>query len=140
MLLSVLCVGAVLTGCSVAPQLGVPSTGLRCLRSASADGGVTFLGEDRSVEDGPGFTSAKYNVVSRHDSSSLSCQAVERSWADVLTRAHREFRIYHYPHKFGAIGSLEIDITDTPDNLVIFIGFDTGECNKPLLSASDSPH
>jgi hypothetical protein len=102
--------------------------------------GVTFVGEDQSVEDGPGFTSAKYNVVTRQYSSSLSCQALERSWADVLTRAHREFRIYHYPHKFGAIGSLEIDITDTPDNLVIFIGFDSGECNKPLLSASDSPH
>jgi hypothetical protein len=102
--------------------------------------GVAFVGEDRSVEDGPGFTSAKYNVVSRHYRSSLSCQALERSWADLLRRDHREFRIYHYPHKFGAIGSLEIQITDTPDNLGLFIGFDSGECNGPLLSASDSPH
>jgi hypothetical protein len=101
--------------------------------------GVIFVGEDPSVEDGPGFTSAKYKEVSRQYSSGLSCEALERSWADVLRRAHREFRIYHYPHKFGAIGSLEIGITDTPDNLGIFVGFDSGECSKPSVSASDSP-
>jgi hypothetical protein len=102
--------------------------------------GVTFVGKDRTVEDRPGFTTAKYNVVDRSYNSSLSRQALERSWADALRRAHREFRIYHYRHKYGAIGSLEIHITDTPDNLGIDIGTDNGACSNPFLLASDSPH
>jgi hypothetical protein len=140
-LLTVLCVAAAITGCSVAPQ---SRTFAELASDASAvpvpTTGVTFVSENRSVEDGPGFTTAKYNSVGRQYSSSLPCQALESSWADALRRAHREFQIHHYPHKYGKFGSLEITITDTPDNLGIDIGYDNGDCRTPFLYASDSPH
>src|ERR1700688_2212821 len=83
--------------------------------------GVTFIREGRSVEDGPGFTTATYKEVSRQYASEISCQVLEHTWSVVLRRAHREFRIDNVPHKFGPIGSLGIVITDRPENLGITI-------------------
>jgi len=37
------------------------------------------------------------------------------------------------PHKFGAIGSLGIVITDRPEKLGVTIGTDNGDCARPLV-------
>jgi len=102
--------------------------------------GVTFVREGRSVEDGPGFTTATYKEVSRQYVSEMSCQVLEHTWSVVLRRAHREFRIDNVPHKFGSIGSLGIAITDRPENLGITIGTDNGACGKPFVYSFNSPH
>jgi hypothetical protein len=101
--------------------------------------GVTFIREGRSVEDGPGFTTARYKEVSRRYVSEMSCQALEHTWSVVLRRAHRDFRIDNVPHKFGSIGSLGIVITDRPENLGITIGTDDGACGKPFVYSFNSP-
>lgn len=102
--------------------------------------GVTFVREGRSVEDGPGFTTATYKEVSRQYVSEMSCQVLEHTWSVVLRRAHREFRIDNVPHKFGSIGSLGIVITDRPEDLGIAIGTDHGACGKPFVYSFNSPH
>ena len=102
--------------------------------------GVTFVREDRSVEDGPGFTTATFKEVSRQYVSEMSCQVLERTWSDLLRRAHRGFRIDNVPHKFGAIGSLGIVITDRPENLGITIGTDNGDCGKPFVYSFNNSH
>lgn len=102
--------------------------------------GVKYVSEVRSVEDGPGFTTATYNEVSRQYASETSCQALEHAWSVVLRRAHREFRIDNVPHKFGPIGSLGIVITDRPENLGITLGTDDGACGKPFVYSFDNLH
>ncbi len=102
--------------------------------------GVTYVREVRSVEDGPGFTTSTYKEVSRQYESHLSCQVLERTWVVVLQRAHREFRIDNVPHKFGAIGSLGIVITDRPENLGVSIGTGNGDCARPFLYSFNNPH
>jgi len=102
--------------------------------------GVTFVRESRSVEDGPGFTTATYREVSHQYVSAMSCQVVEHNWSVVLRRVHREFRIDNVPHKFGSIGSLGIVITDRPENLGITIGTDNGACGKPFVYSFNRPN
>jgi hypothetical protein len=101
--------------------------------------GVTYVREVRSVEDGPGFTTARYKEVSRQYVSETSCQALEHAWSVVLGRAHRQFRVDNVPHKFGSIGSLGIVITDRPENLGITIGADDGACGKPFVYSFNNP-
>lgn len=101
--------------------------------------GVTFVREDRSVEDGPGFTTATNKEVSRQYRSETPCHVLENRWSVVLRRAHRDFRVDNVPHKFGPIGSLGIVITDRPENLGITIGTDDGSCGKPFVYSFNSP-
>ncbi len=101
--------------------------------------GVTYVRDVRSVEDGPGFTTARYKEVTRQNVSELSCQVLEHAWSVVLGRAHRQFRIDNVPHKFGPIGSLGIVITDRPEHLGITIGTDDGACAKPFVYSFNNP-
>ena len=102
--------------------------------------GVTFVRQVQSTQDGPGFTTTTFREVDRQFVSTRSCQSLERSWAAVLRRAHRTFHYDNVPHKFGAIGSLGIVITDRPENLGVTIGTDNGECSRPFIYAFSNPH
>lgn len=132
--------GLVLTSCS---SFGQARTFPQLAADASAvpvPKGVTFVREVQSTQHGPGFTTATFEEVDRQLVDAFSCQSLERSWAAVLRRAHRKFRYDNVPHKFGAIGSLGIVITDRPENLGITIGTDSGICSKPLIYAFNNPH
>lgn len=127
----------VLSGCG---------SGARTFSQLAADasavplpGSVTFVHHQQSVEDGPGFTTSTFREVADQYKSSVPCAALESSWADALRRAHRQFKIDNVPHKFGAIGSLGIDITDRPENLGITIGTDDGACATPFVYSFNNP-
>lgn len=133
-------VATAMAGCSAIVQ---SRTGGDLAADASAvpvPTGVTFVRENRSVEDGPGFTTATYKEVTRQYVSEMSCQVLEHNWSVVLRRAHRGYRIDNVAHKFGPIGSLGIVITDRPENLGITLGADDGACGKPFIYAFDIPH
>lgn len=138
--ISLLVSALLLTSCSIFAQY-------RSFAELAADAtalpvpkGVRFVSEVRSIEDGPGFTTTKSEQVVRQFATSLSCQALERSWAAALQGANRKFRFDNVAHKFGAIGSLGIVITDRPENLGITIGTDNGDCNRPFIYSFNSPH
>ncbi|GAC1535752.1 MAG: hypothetical protein NVS3B12_18060 [Acidimicrobiales bacterium] len=46
----------------------------------------------------------------------------------------------NYPHSFGSIGCLAINITDRPENLAIPLGTDDGHCDKLFGYFFDRPH
>jgi len=102
--------------------------------------GLTFIGKAQSIENGPGFTTKKYESVSRQYASTLSCDELERRWADDLRAAHRRFEIANYPHSSGSIGSQGIRITDRTHPLGITIGTDNGYCSKPFVYSFNRPH
>lgn len=102
--------------------------------------GVAFTTEGQSSEDGSGFTTKKFDQVSRQYSSTLPCDALERTWADALHGADRRFEIANYPNAFGASGSLGIRITDRTHPLGITIGNDAGHCNRPFVYSFNQPH
>lgn len=108
--------------------------------SVPVPAGVTFLRETRSVEDGPGFTTATFKEVSFDYVTKLPCQVLEREWADALQRAHRKYKIDNVPHKFGAIGSLAIVILDRPESLGVTLGTDNGYCAQPFIYSFNGPH
>lgn len=130
----------VLVSCSIVTQTRTFAELAADASAVPVPTGVTFVREVRSVEDGPGFTTASYKEVSRNYVSGLSCQILERTWANVLRRTHREFRVDNVPHKFGAIGSLGIVITDRPENLGITLGTDNGACGQPFVYSFNNPH
>ena len=101
---------------------------------------MTFVRQQEVINDGPGFTSSKFEQVTRQYSANLPCDVLENSWADVLRAAGRRFKITNYPHKFGVTGSLEIEIDDRPEILVITIGNDSGPCASPFVSSFNRPH
>lgn len=102
--------------------------------------GVTFVREGQSVEDGPGFTTMKFEQVVRQYASTLSCGVLERTWADALHSARRRFEFANYPNAFGAIGSLGIRITDRTHPLGITVGSDKGDCGGPFVYSFNRPH
>lgn len=135
-----LLVSLFLTSCSSLAQARTFTELAADAAAVSVPTGVTFVRQVQSTQDGPGFTTTTFREVDRQFVSARSCQSLERSWAAVLRRAHRTFRYDNVPHKFGAIGSLGIVITDRPENLGVTIGTDNGECNKPFIYAFDNPH
>jgi hypothetical protein len=128
-----------LAGCSVLAQSRTYDELAADASAVPVPIGVTLVRESRSVEDGPGFTTATYKEVTRQYVSEMSCQILEQNWSDLLRRAHRQYRIDNVPHKFGSIGSLGIVITDRPENLGITLGADDGACRKPFVYSFDSP-
>ena len=133
-------VATAMAGCSVFAQSRTFGELAADASAVPTPMGLTFVRESRSVEDGPGFTTATYKEVTRQYASEMSCQTLEHNWSVVLRRAHREFRIDNIPHKFGSIGSLGIVITDRPENLGITIGTDDGACGEPFVYSFNSPH
>jgi hypothetical protein len=109
-------------------------------RSVPVPTGLTFVKEVRSVADGPGFTTSKFEEVVRQFHNTIPCLALELSWSATLRAAHRQFRVDNHPHTFGSIGSLGIMLTDRPEHLGITIGADNGYCRAPFVYAFNPPH
>jgi hypothetical protein len=101
---------------------------------------VTFVRQSQSVNDGPGFTTAKSEQVTRQYRTDLSCELLERRWADVLRAAGRKYRVANYPHSYGTSGSLGIMLTDRPEVLGVTVGTDDGHCAQPFVYAFNRPH
>jgi hypothetical protein len=104
---------------------------------------VTFVKETQTVEDGPGFTSAKFEQVSRVYRNPLPCSGLVRAWSTALRQAGRKFRRWDYPHMFGAAGLFGITILDRPEHLGITIGNDylgANQCPRPFIYAFNQPH
>ena len=102
--------------------------------------GVMFVRQVQGINDGPGFTTTKSEQVTRQYRTTLPCQVLENSWVEALRAAGRRYRIAHYPRKFGAVGSLEIEINDRPEPLGITLGTDDGNCANPFVYSFNLPH
>ena len=101
---------------------------------------LAFERETSVTNDAGGFSTKHFQEVERTYSSSVSCEALGRSWEQVLRRAGRHFRRDDHPHSFGAIGSLGISVTDRPEHLGITLGTDDGRCAAPFIYALNDPH
>jgi hypothetical protein len=127
--------------------VSVSCTAHRTFAELSADAeavpvpsGVTFVRQQQEMSNGSEFTTTKYEQVIRQYGAKMPCTLLEDNWAQALRAAGRRFKITNYPHKFGAIGSLEIEIQDRPELLGINIGTDDGPCPNPIVYASNFPH
>jgi hypothetical protein len=127
--------------CSLAAILVAACNSTRTFAQLVADAsavpvppGVTFVRQQQSLNDGPGFTTSKFEEVTREYSCNVPCESLKQSWADVLRVAKRPFQI-------SSIGSLEIiTITDRPEHLGITIGDGPNHCRSPFVWAFNSPH
>jgi hypothetical protein len=107
--------------------------------------GVVFVKVTNSVEDGPGFTTAHSEQVTRTFENKLPCTILEARWTAELRRARRSFAVDLEPHLAGASGLSRITLNDRPENLGITLGPITNEgvyisCKAPFIWAFNSPH
>jgi len=102
-------------------------------------GGVTFVRQKQEVFNGAEFTDTKYKQVIRQYRANVPCAFLEDNWAEALRSAGRRFHITNYPHKYGAIGSLEIQIDDRPETVGINLGTDDGYCANPFVYSFNLP-
>ena len=129
-------------------QRSIPLSFDELARDASSvpvPGGLQFLSEDRSTNDGPGFTQQKFEEVTRTYRNSLLCGALEQRWLSQLAAARRTIRIDREPALYVGRGRVEIVITDRRENLGITLGSITNhgeyiECGGPFIWAFNHVH
>jgi hypothetical protein len=113
--------------------------------SVPVPAGLQFLSEQRSTNDGPGFSTLKFEEVTRTYRNSLPCGALEQLWLSQLAAAHRTARIDREPTLFVGSGQVGIVITDRSENLGITLGSITNkgayiECGGPWIWAFNHLH
>ena len=113
-------------------------------RHVPVPAGVTPEGEQRAVNDGPGFTTSKARQVTRKFSTSVVCPSLEREWEAALRRGGRRFHVDAEPHLFGANGLEEIVLDDRSEHLGITLGSINGDgtwisCNAPFVWSFEGP-
>ena len=106
---------------------------------------LQFLSEQRSTNNGPGFSTLKFEEVTRTYRNSLPCGELEQRWLSQLAAAHRTVRIDREPTLYVAEGQVEIVITDRSENLGITLGSITNkgayiECGGPWIWAFNHLH
>ena len=98
--------------------------------------GLVFQGEREQINDGPGFTTEKFEEVTRTYSTDSSCPDLLRAWTAALAAAHLRYTVADYP---GAAG-LRITLhRRTPQHLGITLGSE-GRCRAPFIWAFNAPH
>jgi hypothetical protein len=107
--------------------------------------GLQFLSEQRSTNNGPGFSHQKFEEVTRTYRNGLSCDILEQRWLSQLAAAGRTARIDREPTLHVGDGQVEIVITDRPENLGITLGVITNkgayiECGGPFIWAFNHLH
>jgi hypothetical protein len=100
--------------------------------------GIVYVKEQRSVENGPGFTSDTFKEVTLTYSNTLPCLTLQQRWLDALRKARRSFRLVLESHLYGGSGQAEIDIRDRPGHLGVTLGSITNgdsyiECKAPFI-------
>lgn len=113
--------------------------------SVPVPAGLQFLSEQRSTNDGPGFSTQKAEEVTRIYRNSLPCGELEQRWLSQLAAAHRTARIDREPTLYVAEGQVEIVITDRSENLGITLGSITNkgvyiDCGGPWIWAFNHLH
>lgn len=132
--LACLCVCAVLVGCGHSYRtFGQLSADAAAVPVPDA---VQFVTERQTMEDGPGFTTSKFEEVTREFQASLSCAALETAWRASLAGSHRGFRVLRGTANGGM---LQIELTDRPEHLGITLGR-SDVCGTPFIWAYNDPH
>ena len=113
--------------------------------SVPVPAGLQFLSEQRSTNNGPGFSHQKSEEVTRTYRNSLPCGVLEQRWLSQLAAARRTIRIDREPALYVGEGQVEIVITDRPENLGITLGLITNkgayiECGGPFIWAFNHLH
>jgi hypothetical protein len=134
---AVLAVAVTVTSCNSSRSFGELA---KDAEAVPVPAGVQFVREQRSVEDGPGFTTSKSEQVTREFSTNDPCGSLESSWMKALAAEHRRFHLDNHPHRFGALGSLGIAVQDRSEVLGITLGTDNGSCPHPFVYAFNQPH
>jgi len=106
--------------------------------------GVALIGQQRAVNDGPGFTTSTSRQVTLRFASSLACPTLERRWVTALRRNGRRFHVEAQPHLSGASGLNEIVLDDRPEHLGVTLGSISGDgawiaCSSPFVWSFEDP-
>ena len=113
--------------------------------SVPVPAGLQFLSEQRSTNNGPGFSHEKFEEVTRTYRNTLPCDALEERWLSQLAAAGRRIRVDRESKLYVGEGQVEIVITDRPENLGITLGSITNkgayiECGGPFIWAFNHLH
>lgn len=106
--------------------------------------GVTFVREQRSVNDGPGFTTSTARQVTRRFANTEACPLLQQRWVAALRAAHRQYHLNAEPHLSGDSGLMEIVLDDRGENLGITVGSLNGDgswisCTAPFVWSFENP-